>query len=227
MKRAESGAPDAHWSQGLDSGAVKFAEIDNKPKLADVYQEMLAQRPSIQHAALVRVNRRGPQPLYTEELAERILALMSEGLTITQICKMEGMPSAHTIMRWCDRPEFAQKYARARTLTADWHFNRVLEVAEDDTIEDVQRARLRVDAHKWYAEKLSPRQYGQQKQQLDVNMSVDMNVTTLDVRALSLEQRDQLKALLIAARDGSMKTIEHSPDDQAIESIEQSQVIEG
>ena len=140
---------------------------------------------------------------------------MATGKTITQICNTEGFPASRTLIDWlATKPSFRERYARAKEITADWHFSRVLEVAEDENITDIQKARLRVDAHKWYAEKLSPRQYGQQKQQVEISGGIDVSVQTLDVRALSIEQREQLKALLIAARDAStMKTIEHKPDD--------------
>ena len=212
----------AHWSESISPKKarqfVKFDEIaSNKPTIAMEYQAMLKELPEARRAALIQSNKVGRPSSYSDELAESLFERMESGETITQICRTEGFPAPQTILRWqVNQPGFAQRYAEARRLTADWHFNRVLEVAEDDSIEDVQRARLRVDVHKWYAEKLNPRDYGQQKQQVEISGSIDVRDTTLDVRALTLEQREMLKTLLIAARDGAaaaqdMKTIEHEP----------------
>ena len=184
--------------------------------LKEAYQELLSGLPEERREVAKFVNAAGRPSLYSDELAETICQRMVDGENLMRICADPAMPTRMTIYNWMERrPDFYAKYLRAKDGLADWHFSRIDTVVDECTNEDVQRARLLFDAHKWLAEKLSPRQYGPQKQHVEITGAIDMQVSTLDVRALSLEQREQLKALLIAARDAStMKTIEHDPGDQ-------------
>lgn len=108
---------------------------------------------------------------------------MIEGDSLRTICRDEKMPSASTVFRWlADDSDagaaFREQYARAREGQADALFESILEIADDGTndyverlradgerdvvfdSEHVQRSRLRVDARKWMAGKLSPKKYG-------------------------------------------------------------------
>jgi hypothetical protein len=111
---------------------------------------------------------------YTEELANELcdkIATSNRGLA--HICAgMDIKPSA--IFTWLqDKPEFAEKYARAREAQADFLADEILEIAdnsENDTIitengtlenkEWVNRSKLKVEARKWIASKLKPKKYG-------------------------------------------------------------------
>ena len=91
-----------------------------------------------------------------------------------KICSDEGMPDRVTVYRWLQRHDaFRNEYARAREAMMDYYADLIRDIAFDDSgdffIEDgrtvadharVQRARLKVDALKWIASKLAPRQYG-------------------------------------------------------------------
>jgi hypothetical protein len=107
---------------------------------------------------------------------------MQAGESLLAICQDEGMPSTNTVYRWLvekDKPEFRDKYARAREIQADTLAAEILQIADDgknDTYTDaegnvrvdydnINRSRLRVDARKWYASKLAPKKYGDRIQQ--------------------------------------------------------------
>jgi hypothetical protein len=111
---------------------------------------------------------------YSEGIVTAICDRMTQGDSLLKICKDEGMPDRVTIYRWLEKhDEFRNKYARAREAMMDYYADLIRDIAFDDSgdffIEDgrtvadharVQRARLKVDALKWIASKLAPRQYG-------------------------------------------------------------------
>jgi hypothetical protein len=66
----------------------------------------------------------------------------------------------------------------------------------------VGAARLLVDTLKWYAERLNPGQYAPQR---DIPAPATVNVTnnslTIDGRSLGSEQRENLRTMLLQARE--------------------------
>lgn len=118
---------------------------------------------------------------YTPELAADICTRMAEGMSISKITKIDGMPHMSSIFLWLSdkaKPEFSEMYARAREMRAEHIFEESLDIADDtdDTLKDkdgkviganhakVQRDRLRVDTRKWFLAKLDPRRYGERQQ---------------------------------------------------------------
>lgn len=122
---------------------------------------------------------------YNEKLADKICLLLSttsQGLNT--ICKAKDMPSTVTVYDWLNKDkEFLNRYAHAREAQADLLADEVIEIADDSSedmevtigedgvktekpnSENIQRSRLRVDARKWKAAKLSPKKYGEKIQQ--------------------------------------------------------------
>lgn len=128
---------------------------------------------------------------YTPELAQEICDLLVCGdndkpMSLRAICRMEGMPSLKTVMRWLAKdPEFRQQYAHAREIQQESNLEEILEIADNCT-DDVRmlvsdedesnvgiginasaiaRAKLRVDTRKWAMSKLAPKKYGDKIQQ--------------------------------------------------------------
>ena len=126
----------------------------------------------------------GRPSLFSVEIAQEICSRIMDGESLRKICRDEHMPERMTIFRWLhDNTEFCDQYARAREIQADTLAEEILEIADDgrndtyttndDDGEGVERvnhdviarSRLRVDARKWYASKLSPKKYGDKVQQ--------------------------------------------------------------
>jgi hypothetical protein len=102
---------------------------------------------------------------YSIELAARICKEMLERdeedktRSLRDVCRLDGMPVERTVYDWLvDHPEFAQMYVRTRETLADMNASDILKIA--DTAEDANLARLRIDARKWWAAKVSPKKYG-------------------------------------------------------------------
>jgi len=96
---------------------------------------------------------------FTPEIADEICELLADGISLREICEAETMPDRSTVRRWRNQSaEFRAQYARAREEQAHVYAERVVEVAQN--AEDAQLARLEMDALKWAASKLAPKDYG-------------------------------------------------------------------
>lgn len=114
---------------------------------------------------------------YSDAIADVICERLACGESLVTICESDGIPSKATVFRWLadDRyARFRDNYARARTRQADAIFDEIIAIADDSSRdvkivdgeavvdhEQVQRARLRIDARKWVAGKLAPSKYGE------------------------------------------------------------------
>jgi hypothetical protein len=138
-----------------------------------------------------RIPKVGAPTVYTEEMAERICNWLEEGRTLRTFCFLEGTPEIVTVNRWRDaHPDFEHRYACARERGMD----ALAEIAADEACanhapEDVQRARLALDARKWFASKIAPRKYGDK---LDVRQEIS------GPNGQPIEVRVHLQAQLIA-----------------------------
>jgi hypothetical protein len=101
----------------------------------------------------------------TDDLVNKIVDGIMDGMSVRQICAAEDMPDNRTVQRWiASNAEFAAKCARARELQADNIFEEMQEVADYGNPDDVQRAKLRVSTMQWRAAKLAPKRYGEKIQ---------------------------------------------------------------
>lgn len=58
---------------------------------------------------------RGPRPIHGAATRETICDLTAQGLSLTQICGLDGMPKAGTVADWLRKePDFARALAQAR-----------------------------------------------------------------------------------------------------------------
>lgn len=77
----------------------------------------------------------GRPTLYSEELADKIVALIEEGFSERKISKMNGMPSLQTLSTWKDKYEgFLERSIRARRISAERY-----EDEREDTVEQVRQ----------------------------------------------------------------------------------------
>jgi len=134
----------------------------------------------------------GRPSAYTPKLGRRICEYLMMKKSLVDICKMDGMPTDRTVIRWLSNPKmtaFRDEYYHARRVQAEIYVDEIFTIADasaDDWIpsinkhgeqngwkpdnEAIQRSRLRVDTRKWYAGKLIPRIYGE-------HSTVDLDVT--------------------------------------------------
>jgi hypothetical protein len=122
----------------------------------------------------------GRPTLYTPELADRILFELSDGRTLRDICRADGMPATATIRLWAleDRDGFAARYRTARENAHHDMSDEIVEIIDDGrndwmerrardgglvTVpnpESVARSRLRYEGRTWLLKNRLPKQYG-------------------------------------------------------------------
>jgi len=119
----------------------------------------------------------GRPTLYSLSLVEeicRIVSSSSKGLN--HLCaERDHWPCPDTIYHWRhEHKEFSDMYARAKQNQIDVLAEEVLEIADDNSSDNIvgkngeissnhaniHRARLRIDTRKWLAAKLMPKIYG-------------------------------------------------------------------
>jgi hypothetical protein len=96
---------------------------------------------------------------YDRETALKICDQLALGKSLRKICDDPAMPGFRTVFQWLEsNQEFAQQYARAREIQADYLAEEGMDIA--DSTQDPAKARLQIDARKWFASKVAPKKYG-------------------------------------------------------------------
>jgi len=114
--------------------------------------------------------------LYSPELGASICARLIERdqsgkmLSLRAVCSADDMPCESTVFLWLSKhAEFSEMYARAREERSHMAADDIIEIA--DVEDDPNKARVRIDARKWYAGKLNAKHYGD-KLNLDATVKV-------------------------------------------------------
>jgi hypothetical protein len=135
------------------------------PEFGEAYRAAARQaqldrrRADVERFARARDNR-GRWSTYTPEMGVEICARIAEGQTLVAIAADPAMPCAATILNWARRvPEFADAYAEARQLAADWLADEAREIALATTPEWVWADRLKFDVIRWLTARLAPKKY--------------------------------------------------------------------
>lgn len=126
---------------------------------------------------------------------DRVLELVSEGMSVAQACRQKDTCCEKTFYNWLNDDDEegskVQRYTHAREARADAIFEEMLEIADDGTndfvmkegrngteyealdTDHVQRSRLRIETRKWMLGRMSPSKYGDK---LDVAHTGDIVV---------------------------------------------------
>ncbi len=126
--------------------------------------------------------RPGRPSTYTSSMAEEICERIAEGEPLTRICKDQQMPAYRTVLGWrVANKEFQHMYARAREDAADTLADQIRELAErvEKGKLEPNAGRVAIDALKWIASKLKPRQYGD-RSRMDLTASLDVTTRAID-----------------------------------------------
>ena len=111
-----------------------------------------------------------------EDIFEIICNRIIEGESLSQVLLTKGMPSRFTYYEWLkESDEKSNKYARATELRAEYLFDEILKISDNQTNDiifdkddiahvnhdAIHRNRLQVDARKWALSKMNPKKYGE------------------------------------------------------------------
>jgi hypothetical protein len=147
--------------------------------------------------------KRSPKPYveYTEEIANTLLSLMAEGMMLVEICEREDMPNLSTVWRWRQKNSvFDAKLSRAREALGDQFAWEVRRVADDSTADNAASDRVKMDAYRWLAAKMYPKQYGDKTVTELSGTVVHEQRHVIDATMLSPENLDALEGVLRAAQ---------------------------
>lgn len=108
----------------------------------------------------------------TDNVRDEILRLLSEGESLSAICRGENMPDRRTVQRWQDEDE-AFDVAVTRAREAGFHARAEKAVEDAKAASDPSKGRLAFDAERWYLGKLSNAfsDNKEQKHKVDVGLS--------------------------------------------------------
>lgn len=141
--------------------------------------------------------KRGRPSRYTKKIAAEICRRLASGESLLTICADDGMPAAVTVRGWVidNREGFSAQYGRARDMQADHYVDETVQIADTET--DAQKARVRIDARKWYASKVRPKAYGDA-----VQMKHSGAIGTFDPSKLSSDALNTLVSVLESSAAG-------------------------
>lgn len=163
-----------------------------------------------------------PPYVWREGLEEEIIDRLSNGQSLTSICAMDGFPNPDTVYKRLEvSPSFAERYRRARENMGAVLFDQCLAIADDDSRDvidtpegpqvnhaAIQRDKIRIETRFRMAAKFNAAL--SEKAQAHTGVTVNHNTLQIDARSLDVDQREQLRAMLLEARASMAKPINES-----------------
>lgn len=105
----------------------------------------------------------GRPTIYSDEVAEKFCERISQGRSMRSVCADKDMPSRQTIGVWLkEKPDFSYQYEIAVEERGVYIFEDVLRIVDGVDIDKdcIAKARLQMDARKWFLSKLLPKKFG-------------------------------------------------------------------
>lgn len=97
----------------------------------------------------------------TEEIKEAICQHLANGLSLVDVCKLDGFPvRSHVYYEQLRDESFRARIARAREIGQDCIIDQCRDIADSATPENWQVARLRIWHRQWEAAKRAPKAFG-------------------------------------------------------------------
>ena len=95
------------------------------------------------------------------DFIEEIIARISIGTPLREICRQEGKPGYRVVYDWLEEDKtFAARFARARETGHDVIADECVDIA-DNPCGDVQRDKLRIETRLKLLAKWNPKKYGE------------------------------------------------------------------
>jgi hypothetical protein len=126
-----------------------------------------------------------PAVVIDNEVANLMLQRISQGETVTQVCKTKGFPALSTFYHWVanGNEQFQANFRRARISQANSHVEKCVDIADEATeiiknLEDPRHSSAiakittdRIRARQWVASRLHPQGWSE-RQNLDISGGV-------------------------------------------------------
>lgn len=100
-----------------------------------------------------------PRVEFSQEIFDRICALIADGKSVRQACTGRNMPTRKTFHEWVRlSPQLQDQYDRAFLDFEESMLDDITHIA--DTEKDVRRAAVRIDARKWTLARRNRKRFG-------------------------------------------------------------------
>lgn len=111
-----------------------------------------------------------------EHVFMRVISEMAKGQPLHMVLEQEGRTLDYNdFYRWIKKD--SQRYAlfqEAQELRSEFHAGEILQIADaTDSLEDVQRSRLRIETRRWLMGAHNKKRYGETKQ-IELNTSISI-----------------------------------------------------
>jgi len=105
---------------------------------------------------------------YRPQIGETICRALAGGMSLLEVCAVDGMPATGTVYEWLrTHDDFAKMYRQARRMQADLLADRAWEIAQAATHADVKLARLQFDVIRWRAARVAPKAYRSEEEEAE------------------------------------------------------------
>ncbi|UOR05856.1 hypothetical protein MUN82_01860 [Hymenobacter aerilatus] len=146
---------------------------------------------------------------YSDEIREKICEGIAEGKSLRKVCSQPGFPGASTVVDWLTKnhfPAFTEQYAHARKVAYQLMADELADIADDDSKDqqskqNSQRSKLKVDTRKWVLSKMLPKVYGDKltlagdsENPIVTNAAEDTSKLTTEELEILLELRRKMRS---------------------------------
>ena len=129
---------------------------------------------------------------YSPEAGQTICGMISEGMTLSQICSFPDMPSRVTIWTWAEtHEEFAKGMKRAKAMRAEYLTDKALEIADQTEWKTSTQNQIKIDTAFKAASFLDRDTYGnKEKAQVENNLTFVIQTGLGEQRPIVIDTRD-------------------------------------
>ncbi len=128
---------------------------------------------------------------YCSKIADQIIDFLSDGKTVTQICKDDSMPTRSTVWKWSvNHPEFSIRYFASIKNLGQCEVDDIYEV-EQMLLRgeiDAPTANVLLTSKRWKASKFYDKMYGDkskvQSENVNLNLAADVALPDSDLEIL-------------------------------------------
>lgn len=118
---------------------------------------------------------------YSEDVIALLLERMTDGMSLTGICRLPDMPKYSQLVRWMKyHPWIRQALEDARMARAEHHRDKVMEEAEraESSKDPIEATKVKIQAHQWLAGVDDARYSSKNKIEANINMPTQIIVQT-------------------------------------------------
>lgn len=123
----------------------------------------------------------------TEEIQKIILSRLSEGDSLSKICKSEDMPAYTNVYQFiANNEDFRHKYKEHKAIGIEKRFDELNDFAAE-ALDDPRKAaayKLVVDTRKWVLSRQEPKKYGDR---IEIDQRTDLTIKN-ETKAMSDEE---------------------------------------